>query len=1085
MSRHLLPKIKGSLNVTIPGEWVDFTDDFSTFQGNIEIPSTAKINVTSIPSPWARMILFRDAIRDKGHQLHMEVMSNILDVIEIIYFQKILCMNLEIRHIYLQSDNAPSRFHEILNRLYPGQESGVADIQLTLLLAKQGNETFVVAGSSPYTLFFTPLDLKLKCKVKRYFKADPVILAGRPQEFQRWLKQVFIPRLRGKNSFPALVNALESNGGICDGGDTLQPDDKSYEPSELFGNNDKLSGLFDQAKTIDISSPIMLKSDLKLCSTYPPLVIDTSQNPMGRPFFNEYTFTNNWKPGDLQKMDRNILPGEDIRYPWIIPQFDFLQPCIMRYRYKLNDDFLIMGEKSNEFRYLPPLTEKYFDYFTPEDADKFLSIIDDGPQSVKVRLSIPLNGGVMQLEKKYRGTWGESRKEDCIIEFDEKDISTPLPHLVFWPKLNPENWKEPYYCIIYGERYNGQGHEKISLNFMDSEKNPIPFKISRKSTSVDIAELDILPTYAGIKHHDSGSLGFILLDHKKLPKYTLNNNRATVGIDFGTSHTNIAVKIDGNTDILQYNGLANGITLNNDNFISTIEFTESQMKSENIPLLVKENLSRYLYPNRLGLGSSNEESSFPLPTMVLKTEGAQDPRPLLDYSVNFSKREFPPYAQASLGVGRNTVQKSDLKWSHDVNSQQDSEHYLKILISLLRCELIKRRVNPDTANYLWAYPRSFSQSDIERYETLWRKVLGTNNREKTDESKAALMYFDHTGLISAQTPGMVVIADVGGGSSDVSVWRNGRIHLLNSSLWAGRDLVGYVDVKGYHSVIYDTLKTEFKDIADRYMELDNYQTHLNYILYSLNDDQLASYTQSSRLYKVRFLIIYFFSSLFYEIGLQGRRFVDDNLRSLDICLAGNGSRFACWSGQGDMISQIDGNLFKSIIRSSMGLGNNVEINLRTSQSKKWEVAVGLCEVNPSMLQQQTENGPTIAETAFLGGQRVASSTGIDEFCGRLAHNVNDLELRKDESELVKFHDLLFRELSKSDVYTSDISHEPLLSDLPKLKDHLLGNWDCLVGLVRTEAGDNLNSFSTISSSLFILGMKAVIKRLHEYLAQVR
>ena len=32
MSRHLLPKIKGSLNVTDPGQWVDFSDDFSTFE---------------------------------------------------------------------------------------------------------------------------------------------------------------------------------------------------------------------------------------------------------------------------------------------------------------------------------------------------------------------------------------------------------------------------------------------------------------------------------------------------------------------------------------------------------------------------------------------------------------------------------------------------------------------------------------------------------------------------------------------------------------------------------------------------------------------------------------------------------------------------------------------------------------------------------------------------------------------------------------------------------------------------------------------------------------------------------------------
>ena len=104
------------------------------------------------------------------------------------------------------------------------------------------------------------------------------------------------------------------------------------------------------------------------------------------------------------------MPGEDVRYPWILPEYDFLQPCIIRYRYKLNDELLIMGENSNEFKYLPPLTEKYFEFFTPEEADKYLSIIADGPQSVKVKLCIPVKGSMIEVEKRYRGSWGVGRK---------------------------------------------------------------------------------------------------------------------------------------------------------------------------------------------------------------------------------------------------------------------------------------------------------------------------------------------------------------------------------------------------------------------------------------------------------------------------------------------------------------------------------------------------------------------------------------------------------------------------------------------------------------------------------------------------
>ena len=147
----------------------------------------------------------------------------------------------------------------------------------------------------------------------------------------------------------------------------------------------------------------------------------------------------------------------------------------------------------------------------------------------------------------------------------------------------------------------------------------------------------------------------------KIPTYTLNITDAKVGIDFGTSHTNIMIRINGQTEILQYNTPGSGISLNSDNFISALEFNETQMQKENIPMLVKNNLSQYLYPNRLGLGNSDEETSFPLPTMVIKTEGSKDPQALLDYSVNFSKSEFFPYVQASVGIGKDIRQMTDLK----------------------------------------------------------------------------------------------------------------------------------------------------------------------------------------------------------------------------------------------------------------------------------------------------------------------------------------------------------------------------------------------------------------------------------------
>lgn len=1083
MSRHLLPKNKRTLNVATTGQWVNFSDEFSKFQNAIELPPHSRINVTSIPSPWARMLLFRDAILSNGHKLHLEVMSDILDVIQIIYYEKMLDFKLECKEVHLIENNPETPFHDILFKLYPiPEDESKSDYTITLVLAKRGNDTFVLAGTSPYTLFFTPLNLQLTGKVKGYFKEKPVTLAERPIDFQRWFKQVFIPRLTSQGKYPNLVDALGFPDGICAGCDQNDPEANATNRSELFHNVD-LADLFDRASSFRISSPNLLNTIIGV--QQPPLVIDTSVNLTGRVSYNNKTFARNWSAQELRGMDREVLPADDVRYPWVLPLCDFLQPCIMRYRYKLNDEFLIMGQGSDELKYLPPLTERYFEYFTPKEADEYLSIIDDGPNNVKVLLKIPLKGGnSITVEKRYYGSWGDNRTEDGIIEFDNKDSSTPLPHLIFWPKLNPANWRQPYYCLIYGERYDNRNAEVFSLDFVDGNNNSIDTKYSRKAGLYEIAKLETLPSYVEIRHAESGTKGFLMLDHDKFSKLDVNIENATVGIDFGTSHTNIAINHDGQTKVLQYKSGFSKKNLNMQDFIATHEFSDDQVE-QSIPVLIKDGLNQYLYPNRLGGHDSEEEVSFPIPTMVIKEENVQSPEALLHYSVNFSKSRYVPYFMAAKTADKSIQEMTGLKWDHDIHSQAASEEYLRIMMTMLRSELIKRHVDPDKANYYWAYPRSFSRVDEGRYDTMWNNVLQGLNLGKTDESKAALMYFDHIQEVSAQTPGMVIIADIGGGSSDISVWRSGRIHLLASSLWAGRDLVGYKDASGIYSLLYDTFTTQFKELAEKLGGFSDYQTHFNYMLYSLSAKELNNYTQSDRFYKVKFLIIYFFSALFYEIGMQSRRFVTDDLKSLNVCLAGNGSRFAGWGGINGGISSLDAGIYKEILKRSMNLDPTVDLKLITSQKKKCEVAIGLCEGRRDLMAQPAESKPVIAESLRFHDQVLSGDVSIEQYDSTWGEQTVSVNLDKNNSEIVRFHDIFFDVLKNSDIYKRNLRNEAALSSLESLKEHMIGDWDNLVGQIRTTARDNYEHLSSISNSFFMLGMKAIIKRLHKYLSQER
>ena len=78
------------------GVWKDFSRDFSELHKKIEKPKTTQDNITSIPSPWARLLLFRDAL-NPDHKLHKKLTSELLDVLEIIFFKNSIIYDLIIK----------------------------------------------------------------------------------------------------------------------------------------------------------------------------------------------------------------------------------------------------------------------------------------------------------------------------------------------------------------------------------------------------------------------------------------------------------------------------------------------------------------------------------------------------------------------------------------------------------------------------------------------------------------------------------------------------------------------------------------------------------------------------------------------------------------------------------------------------------------------------------------------------------------------------------------------------------------------------------------------------------------------------
>ena len=1078
MPRHLLPRNRQTIPNATPGEWVDWTNNFNTFPHDIII-GDSEVNITSIPSPWARMMLFNDAMRDINHHLHLKVMSSILDVLEIIFFRNLFSFTLITESIDLRN-GGNNRFIQILDNLKPmvQHNNGLDPLfsEISLIIVEMGNDRFVLAGSSPYTFVFTPIGIHKR--LKRYFRDDAVFLKDRPQEFQRYINQEFIPRLAQNGSFGDMVNALRFPVGICSGSIDEPLEYRAVECELVFVNNAYRDILLTSDQGILSDSLIVPSRQIDKS----PLLFDLSVRLAGRPYYNGYKFLRDHERRELEVHRRDELPDEYISYPWILPVSDFFSEKIIKYKQQLNSDVLMLGSPGNT-EFVPPLTEVYFRYYTLNDINKQLSIRSNA-NSVIVTLRIPLVGGqTTEIRKEYM----IQQNNGTVVEFDNKDIDTPLPHIIIWPKLRPQNWNDKYYVFVYGKRYSKDGNEAdFPLRFLDEYRSEIQYRSSRKSEKVEVFELDTLPSYI-VFSNASFQPATLTIDHNKIPVYEPINQGAKVGIDFGTSHTTISIAVNGVVRLLDYSSGFSENVINNLDFISFNVWDQ-----QNVLLLnMKPNVDQYFLPNNLRTQANEGSVSFPLPSIII-TERNKAPHAILQSSINFSKHRFFPFEINARMVYKEVERLSDLKWDPDYRTQLVTKEYLRILLMLAKYEVVKNGIDLQRAVFLWAFPKSFSSVHVDAYEKMWRQLIAGELRS-TDESKATLLFFERIGKLSSMAASMSIVIDIGGGSSDVSVWCDGNIKMLYSSRWAGKNLVGHMQDNKFHSLIYEKFTKRYQQIVANFTDLKDCQTRLNYLLYSIEENELHAYAGTDDFYPVHFEILYFYSALFYEIGLQCRRFIDDDIDEVNIFLAGNGSRFACWSsGNGGEIGWSDKAIYISMLKLAMNLGKNVKVEIKSSDRQKEEVAIGLCHGREDLWDLQPEGEPFILEVLNISGNlNQQSDCIIADFDQLIIDNTNQRELIASigidnrQSVLKRFHEDFFREIKQSDLYVQSLRNDRALQDLVELKRTILDNeWNNIIGAIRQRVLDNIRDYNSISSSVFIIGMQIIMENLHRYMSPI-
>lgn len=903
---------------------------------------------TAIPSPFARIDLVKTAFRNivKSSELKpyikegkviagdndAKLVSDVLDLIEILFnidnFKENLSIiawdkNTEISKLKQSSQQGHKQLAETLELFFEqDKESYNFDLVRRLYLVKYDNK--IIGCSSPATLFFvTANDLKhlgLKsAKHVLYFGDRYVPLYEREPEFQKYLHLLFRANPLLQNRLEVVYEYLEQNLRILD-----RTNHRLYQEihnlditnfvtkySDLdMGNSgdvvDVIGVTLRKRKREDIVNSIRESDFVIKTSKYEdelrPLVLQNNLNKAFR-YANE-----NWDNSievpylDNESVIKNRrLPSLNIQYPYLTVS-DFLEPYLIRLVYPINKDKFFDGNLKDEIgkdskEYILPLKRLFFDFF---DSDDLLNTLPDKPRikmikgvggSVKVTLDIPIQkeGEFISFERMYYypDTLGipvvaaiESDNKGAIVE---QEFGVTL--FPFIKTKNPDI--EAFYRIHLVDRNYIGNYQNIDYDlkfFSNSEKKEIKVKakkIRRKKGHLEAGS----QFYVLDKEFDFIQVKNTVVSGVIIPKWQIYQYGSEVfsfAVDFGTTNTHIEYKV-GNISPKPFDITRNDVQIatlfdpnseeakGNFNASSAIEIREL-IDYEFVPLdLGPKSESKYKFPQRTVLAENH--------SLDIENETFA----LADFNIPFVYERRPE---------KDKIQ-SNLKWAKkERGNEKRITAYFENILMLLRNKVLLNKGNLSQTRLVWFYPSSMKPGRKAELENTWNELFSKYFNPSVPavgiiEALAPFYYFKGTNRLNGGAYKPVVAIDIGGGTTDVVVYKANTPLLLTSFKFAanaifgdGYSEYGAANANGliskysshYENLFRTNLLPDLPDVLSQLKE-QNKSDDINAFFFSIetnpNISDKKTYSYNSLLARdedLKIIFIYFYTAIIYHIA---------------------------------------------------------------------------------------------------------------------------------------------------------------------------------------------------------------------------
>ena len=777
--------------------------------------ATASKEITSIPSPFARMDLVKAAFEYvnssgmDGKTIHHKMVSHALDVAQMFFnydtFKEAKLLDMikwDSANVQAmkQSSNPKQQLFGRTLELFLNQDAGtynfgmLQSIYMLRYIGPGSNKQFnIIGATSPATLFFTSAN-DAKCvtnniKFGTHGALDSqkyVKLADRDENF---IKYMYDLRASIPN-FATLFKEIDeylNNTYACLSLQIQQYVNTINIGTQISANHDELmfsAGVpvevlgfpLGKLRPIDIGkiSDFAIRTTRNVQKT--PLALPC--NAFARPW--KYT-TANWNSNiqvpvnDPREIDARTLPMDSSPWPYLTLD-DLLEKNIIEMDSEsMPKDFFDGNIKDNSglsHSFLLPVRTTYFNYFDVVDLKKNLRMecinADGVGLRVKVLLDIPVRAGVVTYERNY---YIQSSDGEMMNPKDGAIIPLSFTMTMFPSVKIPSNVRADYRITLL----TLEDDYKMGLTCLSEKNEHVKYvALSDRNKNSNGGRIDTLypvqPMYAIESSFDMIQLNINGYNALAVPEWRGNVGSSTFefAVDFGTTNTHIEYRIDNGPskalDIVEEN--IQMACLNNDAINNS--FILTSIRNNQIPTVLGKDIK------------------FPMRTLLSYKTATDWDQPFWPYITGNM-----PFYYGSVVKNKFNSLESDLKWS---SPEEMVKCYLSSIMMLIRNKVLMEGGNLAETRIVWFYPTSMGINKLTVisgiWETLYKEYIGPNGAKllvSIPESIAPYTYYKDKfgGGVN------VLTIDIGGGTSDAYIVdNNAKPAFITSFRFAANSLFG-------------------------------------------------------------------------------------------------------------------------------------------------------------------------------------------------------------------------------------------------------------------------------------------------------